>query len=129
LETRYDSILQENAKLKLALKKSLAERVVDTKISLGLVEKNERAELIEDHLTRTSRSLADSLRDLASMTPKERDTPNYDNVPTVNNESMAITSKDEEKLVFTVTPEVAKESEKDPEAFFTDVLMGRRKLR
>jgi hypothetical protein len=128
-ETSKQSLLEVNAKLKLALKKSLAERVVDSKISLGLEEKSERAALVEEHLSRTARSLADSLRDLVSMAPAKREVPNYEGVPTVTNESVAITSADEEKLVFTVSPEVVKESDPDPERFFTDVLMGRRKLR
>jgi hypothetical protein len=71
LETEIANLSEENAKLRSALKRGLAERVVDTKIALGLVTKDQRSELIDEHVSRTASSLADSLRDLAVMAPKE----------------------------------------------------------
>ncbi len=57
----------ENKKLKAALHKVLAERVVDAKISAGLESVSNREELVKVHCERTASSLADSLRDMARV--------------------------------------------------------------
>lgn len=62
-----EALKEENAKLKKALHFGLAERVVDAKISLGLVALEERAEALEEHRSRSASSLADNLRDLSRM--------------------------------------------------------------
>lgn len=69
LREANDKLTQENAKLKQAIKAMLVERVVDTKIALGLVEKTERVDSISEHEKRSASSLADNLRDLAKMAP------------------------------------------------------------
>jgi len=61
------SLKQENDKLKKALHFMLAERVVDTKISLGLVELADRQEALNEHSNRTAASLADAIRDLEKL--------------------------------------------------------------
>lgn len=70
LRTQIDSLREENVKLKKALHYTLAERVVDAKISAGLMESADRAEALEDHASRTPSSLADALRDLEKITRK-----------------------------------------------------------
>lgn len=64
LEADIAALTEENGKLRAALKKGLAERVVDTKISLGYESADDRSSLIEEHATRSASSLADSLVDL-----------------------------------------------------------------
>lgn len=64
LEADIAALTEENGKLRAALKKGLAERVVDTKISLGHESAEDRSSLIEEHATRSASSLADSLVDL-----------------------------------------------------------------
>lgn len=75
LEADVARLTEENAKLRNALKRGLAERVVDTKISLGLHEVSERSEQLESHMTRTAASLADSLRDLAGIKAPANEAP------------------------------------------------------
>jgi hypothetical protein len=118
------SLQEENARLKAALHKTLAERVVDTKIALGLESASDRDKLVEDHGTRTASSLADSLRDLAKL--PEKKSKSFE-VPTMQSE-LAVA---EEQNVVTVDEETkAKEenSEGSFEQLFVDALMGRRKL-
>jgi len=118
------SLQEENARLKAALHKTLAERVVDTKIALGLESAGDRDKLVEDHATRTASSLADSLRDLAKL--PEKKTKAFE-VPTMESE-LAVA---EEQNVVTVDE---KQEEKEVKAegsfeqLFVDALMGRRKL-
>jgi hypothetical protein len=66
-ESRIRVLEEQNEKLKKALHRTLAERVVDAKIAVGLVEADTRAESITEHAARTASSLADSLRDLAAQ--------------------------------------------------------------
>lgn len=126
LETREQTLLGENAKLKNALKRTLAERVVDTKIALGLHETAERETLLEDHVNRSASSLADSLRDLAKMPFKTREAA-Y--IPTMTERSAAV--EGEENVV---TEEVEEEAHNTPspeeqlENILVDTLMNRRRL-
>lgn len=118
------SLEEENARLKAALHKTLVERVVDTKIGLGLESADERENLIEDHLKRTASSLADSMRDLAKLpAASSRST----SIPTI--ESEIAVSKEEN--VVNVDAEESHKVENKEDAFeklFVDALMGRRKL-
>lgn len=74
LESRLEELEAENAKLtdriqrlESALKRNLAERVVDTKIALGVLAPDSREEQVNEHIGRTASSLADSLRDLQTF--------------------------------------------------------------
>lgn len=126
LEADLAASKERNTKLEGALKRSLAERVVDTKISLGFAEADKRDAEIADHFKRSAGSLADSLRDLAQMSPVE----------TVNNNSVNLPQEMETKLGAVDTPgsvvtegeEAEEDKNLDPEQLFVDVLMGRRKL-
>lgn len=124
LETREQTLLQENAKLKAALKKTLAERVVDTKIALGLLEAADREASLEEHVARAASSLADTLRDLAKMPFKARETMT---VPTVTELSGAVAGEEN-----VVTADEEHEDPIDPvekfEGVLVDALMGRRRL-
>ena len=132
LEAREQTLSEENARLKTALKGSLVERVVDTKVSLGMVSQEEREESIHEHMERSAVSLADTLRDLAQMVPAAID---YSGVPRVESQGNGIpidNRKDglNEKVLTIDTMEFETGSKKDinAEEFFTDALMGRKKL-
>lgn len=122
LETREQTLLEENAKLKAALKRNLAERVVDTKVALGFVKADEREEELEEHVKRSASSLADSLRDLAGMSRNSDARP-----PQIADESASVAENDNSVIVDDVQRE-EEEDEQDPEDIFVDALMGRRKL-
>lgn len=127
LEARIKQLEEENTKLRTALHRTLAERVVDTKIALGLVEVSEREIELEEHAARSASSLADSLRDLSRMSFTR--TPG-NVIPSV--ESGARASGDEDKAHTIELDEVEEEEVVDPlteaESLFVDALMGRRKL-
>lgn len=124
LEARVRELEEKNAKLKNALHRTLVERVVDTKIYLGIVEAEERADSIEEHADRTGASLADSLRDLAQLPrPAANATTSLtmeENVEAVEGESNVVTSDIEEQNSETSVEERA-------EDLFVDILMGKRK--
>lgn len=124
LETQEAALLEENAKLKAALKKGLAERVVDTKIALGIVERSNREVELEEHVKRSAASLADSMRDLATMTVKSRN--DYSEMPTVEPESTAV--EDGDSVILAELRESESPKAPDAEELFFDVLMGRRSL-
>ena len=124
LETREQALLEENAKLKAVLKKSLAERVVDTKIALGVVKHADREETLAEHEARTPSSLRDALRDLAEMS-KLRGTNTHEQIPTVDGGGLAV--EDEDHAITVDAVEIV-EKASTPEDVFVDVLMGRRKL-
>lgn len=67
LAAQIEALKTENAKLKKSLHFMLAERVVDIKIAVGLIESSSRATELTEHATRTAASLADALRDLEKM--------------------------------------------------------------
>lgn len=69
-----ESLREENGKLKKALHHMLAERVVDAKIALGLVEADDRSDSVKEHAERTASSLADSLRDLEKQSAYGKNT-------------------------------------------------------
>lgn len=127
LEASVQSLSEENARLKRALHNTLAERVVDTKIALGMIEQSDREEALKEHASRTAASLADSLRDLISMPSKAT---NVSTLPDFK-QSMAGTKEAADAKVETVNDsEEIEESNKktDPEQVFVDTLMGRRML-
>lgn len=116
---------EENRKLKNALHRTLAERVVDTKIATGVEPAESREDLIEEHVKRSASSLADSLRDLARM-PFTKSSKNV--VPEINSEVEAVEGEGD---VVTIDKQEVKEEvkeERSTEQVFVDALMGRRKL-
>jgi hypothetical protein len=118
------SLQEENARLKAALHKTLSERVVDTKIALGLESASDRDKLVEDHDSRTASSLADTLRDLAKL--PEQKSKSFQ-MPAIESE-LAVA---EEQNVVTVDEEPKGKQENSESSFeqlFVDALMGRRKL-
>lgn len=66
LRAELDNLKQENTKLRSALKRMLAERVVDAKVSLQMVSEDDYSSEVENHIQRSASSLADTLRDLAT---------------------------------------------------------------
>lgn len=125
LEAEVARLSEENARLKAAIKRGLAERVVDAKITLGLAGRDQRAALMEEHAKRSASSLADSLRDLVHMAPTK---VNYDEIPAVSNESIVTDSTE----IHTITEEEETEPKPAPivvmEDLLVDTLMGRRIL-
>lgn len=114
---------EENNKLKAALHRVLAERVVDAKIAAGIEKPENREAAIDDHVTRTASSLADSLKDLAKMPAKKIAGTQ---IPEINNESEG---QKEEKVASVDEIKADDESEESSaEQIFVDALMGRRKL-
>ena len=126
-DDKLQVLQQENAKLREALHRTLVERVVDTKISLGVEPIEERENLIQDHATRSAGSLADSLRDLAKLPVAKK------NIQKLNVESVidsCIVSEKENNVIvedeeLSIAPE---EKVNTVEELFVDTLMGRRKL-
>ena len=122
---KLQALEEENQKLRSALHRTLAERVVDAKITVGIESYDARETLVADHVKRTASSLADSLRDLAGMPAAKKAKAA---MPEINseieaseNETGVITldGKDQEKETVEATPF---------EDIFVDALMGRRKL-
>lgn len=127
LEQRVAELEDENKRLKAALKHQLVERVVDAKISLGLVEAADRSTVIEAHSDRTGASLSDTLRDLAKMEPKVVIHP-VEGSPIVD---ATIGVVGNEKNASTIGGTEIQEAEVEPQVVFedlmTDILMGRKK--
>ena len=124
LEEKVRLLEEENKKLKAALHKVLAERVVDAKIAAGIESVSEREELIKDHMTRTASSLADSLRDVAKLPAKKNVTSE---IPEITSEAEVSTDEDR------VTSVDSEKDDSEPKAvsaeqLFVDALMGRRSL-
>ena len=130
-QNKIQSLEEENKKLKEALHRTLAERVVDTKIALGIESAEDRDVLIEDHMKRTATSLADSLRDMAKL-PIANPTKTKEFVDiTVDSEVVS----NQEQNVLTIDQEAAVNEEKEEntaesmlEDLLVDALMGRKKL-
>lgn len=122
---KLQALEEENQKLRSALHRTLAERVVDAKITIGIESYEAREALVADHVKRTASSLADSLRDLAGMPAAKKAKaamPEINSeIEATENETGVITldGKDEEKETVESAP---------LEDIFVDALMGRRKL-
>ena len=116
---------EENQKLKSALHRTLAERVVDTKIAAGIESTESREESIAEHVKRTASSLADSLRDLAGLpvAKKAKST-----MPEISSEIEAVESEDNVITIDREDQESKEQVVNAPEQVFVDALMGRRKL-
>lgn len=130
LASEVARLSEENTKLRTFAKRGLAERVVDTRIALGLSEKDQRDTLVEEYTTRTASSLRDSISDLAAMKPVvsnvESDMDSLEMSPSVaavgEDEKEAITSEEQE----------TQEKPVDPNDRFvetlTDAMMWRKKI-
>ncbi len=70
LEAENESLKAQNTKMKDALHNELAEKVVDARIAVGLLEYDERAEALESHKARSAASLADALVDIRKYAEK-----------------------------------------------------------
>jgi hypothetical protein len=128
LKSEVEALKEENSRLKKALHRTLAERVVDAKITLGLIESNERSETLEEHANRTASSLADSLRDLNGQLKK---TERRTQTPQIPMEEKSEVVGDEDNVI-TIGDEAEENNSDDPlrkvEDLFVNVLMDRRKL-
>lgn len=117
---------EENAKLKKALHRTLVERVVDTKISLGTESVESREELIIDHTKRSAGSLADSLKDLAKLPIAKKNIQKLNESIIENN---IILEKEDNVILEDEEVETTPQSKVDTvEELFVDAFMGRRKL-
>ena len=126
-EDKFQALQQENAKLKEALHRTLAERVVDTKIALGVESVEDREVLMQEHTKRSASSLADSLRDLAKMPATKKSIHSLsesivDDLVVSENENNVIDDLEE------VDEKVVEDKKVSVEELFVDALMGRRKL-
>jgi starvation-inducible DNA-binding protein len=127
-DDKLQALQEENAKLREALHRTLAERVVDTKISLGTESVEDREELIKDHVSRSAGSLADTLRDLAKMPMAKKSTAKLNETAIVEND---IVLEQEDNVVVEDEEIVAtapKAKVNTVEELFVDAFMGRRKL-
>jgi hypothetical protein len=122
---RVKALEEENAKLKKALHNTLVERVVDTKISVGLESVENREAAIEEHKNRSASSLADSLRDLAKM-PQHKQAKVE--MPEITSETEVVEGEKNAITLGNEDSENKAESKTTVEQLFVDTLMGRRKL-
>ncbi len=111
------TLKEENAKLRKALHRTLAERVVDTKISLGIEELDARTSLIEEHATRAASSLADSLRDLAKLPQVQKQVIAAENL---NLKVGSVSVEDSDEPSFTEETQVEEKVEAKPGDIFVD---------
>ena len=123
---KVHALEEENKKLKEALHRTLAERVVDTKITVGAESVEDREELIKDHITRSAGSLADSLRDLVKLPIAKKNIHALSEsvlVSDVISEKEENVLEEDEEIV-----QAPKSKANSAEELFVDALMGRRKL-
>ncbi len=130
LNNKVKLLEEENARLKGALHMTLVERVVDTKIALGVEPAEGRESLVAEHAKRTASSLADSLRDLAKTPVKAaKRISNILSMPDVASEAEVVNTED--NVVTFESEEQVKPVESPVNSFeqvLVDALMGRRKL-
>lgn len=135
LTAKVGKLEEENARLRKAVHRMLAERVVDAKVAVG-IDVGNRAEAVKEHSERTASSLADSIRDLSSMSPSPvSESDNEDEGDTIKPEKLdsEIAAAESEKgAIFEDEDEKETEDivteEKSPEDFFVDAFMGRKPL-
>lgn len=124
--SREEALVEENARLKKALHRMLAERVVDAKIGLGIENVENRGELINEHVSRSASSLADTMRDLASSPMKFR--PIIAEIPEMDQSDVSITDDGSHIDGETSGSVEVVDPLSTAEQLFVDALMGRRKL-
>lgn len=126
---KIQSLEEENKKLKSALHRTLVERVVDTKISLGYESVDDREKLIEEYAGRTASSLADTLRDLAKVPVKAaKRIGEMLNMPEITSEAAVSATEDNVVTLDKEEPTKVQDSKESFEQVLVDALMGRRKL-
>lgn len=86
-EEEGKTLLEENASLQAALHRSLAERVVDLKASLGKPGVEDRETAIQQHVERVTQSLQDMLNDLIA---EHAATPVRTFIEKVSNPALAV---------------------------------------
>jgi hypothetical protein len=126
LTAKVETLEQENTKLKKALHRVLAERVVDAKISAGAVEAEDRNASVEEHAQRTASSLADALRDFARL-PKVVKSLDLSELQVEENSEVV----GDEKDVITIGVQegsVPIDPKKQAEDIFVNAFMGRSRL-
>lgn len=124
-------LTEENTRLRAALKKGLAERVVDLKIDLGLAEADKRTAEIEEHVSRSASSLADSMVDLRKLASRNLVNDSEDLGKLFSKESGSTVVKNDKRVTMNPAEENDDdESESDPSAkleqMAVEALMGRR---
>lgn len=120
---------EENTRLKSALHMTLVERVIDTKIGLGIESVEDREKLLAEHVTRTASSLADSLRDLAKMPVKaSKRISDFTTIPEITSEAEINNGEENVVTIDKVEEEVHVSPVDSFEQVLVDALMGRRKL-
>lgn len=125
---QLEALQNENARLKKSLHFMLAERVVDAKITLGLVEASSRATELAEHSERTPSSLADALRDLEKMPVQ---TLRQATTPLVEQKTLASDKDNSSIITHNETIEVKEQKVSAVQQFedaMVDVMMNRRKL-
>ena len=95
LQATIDRLEAENTKLRGVVKRMLAERVVDAKVAVGLVGSETYEEQVSEHLNRSASSLADSLKDLAQMSPASKGHQHVASVPPQEGGPAPLESSDE----------------------------------
>lgn len=130
LNARIKLLEAENEKLKHALHLTLVERVVDTKIALGIESVDDREKLISEHSVRTASSLADSLRDIAKLPANvQKRVNNFISVPEVTSEAEVTEAENNVTTLDRTEEDNHNVSPVDSfEQVLVDALMGRRKL-
>lgn len=126
LKSQVAALQEQNTRLKKALHRGLAERVVDTKISLGLIEAANRSDAVTEHADRTAASLADSLRDLVAMPPAAPKVvkPTEKVEPT----ALAVEGEDDSEIIGAETTQDEASSLTKFENILVEGLLGRRAL-
>jgi hypothetical protein len=120
---------EENTRLKSALHMTLVERVIDTKIGLGIESVEDREKLLAEHVTRTASSLADSLRDLAKMPVKvNKRISDFITIPEITSEAEINNGEENVVTIDKVEEEIHVSPVDSFEQVLVDALMGRRKL-
>jgi hypothetical protein len=122
-DTLIASLTEENAKLKKTLHFMLAERVVDTKISLGVLESSDRAEALKDHSERTAASLADAIRDLGKISTSKSLTFSKESVAKIMDQKALAVEENDEKVI--EEGQRVTKKEQDPATRFEDILVNK----
>lgn len=126
------ALREENSNLRSTLKRMLAERVVDAKVSLGVVSGEQYEEEVGKHVDRSASSLADTLRDLATW-PAPAQSTSASTVPPQEDGPAPVSDGDEH--VVTVGGDELIEEEDQPSNTdlaiqrLTDLMNGRARVR
>lgn len=127
LQNRVDALVAENAKLKQHLHYMLAERVVDAKISVGLVDFDNRSVALTEHESRTASSLRDALKDIEVLAVSQPDRVKPGNL--MNVKAQAVEGENAAKFEENTEDQTPVMTENERFAFvMSEALMGRKSL-